>query len=571
MRSIDLHIEGAGQGAMETARTRLVVPMVLFALGFGFLLLRLMSIGLFGELSETTHFAEDEQVGYIAGRADIVDRNGIVLATNLKTASLAARPHMISEPEKLAKEIADILKNENRTEILNKLKSSRRHVWVSRKLTPKEVWQINSLGNPGLELEEEEERVYPQGHLAAHVLGYVGIDTQPFAGVERFFQDHLSDPLRSAEPLVLSLDIRVQHVLHSELKKSMDKFQAAGAAGLVMDVQTGEILAMSSLPDFDPNSPPGGSSKALFNKLTQGVYEMGSGFKTFTVAMALEQKVVSLEGGYDATDPLKVDRFTIHDDHAKKRWLNVPEIYTYSSNIGSALMARDVGADHQREFLHKIGMFEAPAIELSGVARPILPRQWGEVELMTVSYGHGIAITPVQLATGISAMINGGRHIPATLLRKSDSERFLISGGESPMEIPRVISEETSRTMRDLMRLAVEYGTGNAADVEGYFVGGKTGTAEKPGEGGYRKKDLISSFIGAFPMDNPRYVVFAMLDEPRGTEETFYMASGGWTAAPLVGEVVRQIGPLLGVLPKMRRKPRYENLILTSADRDSHH
>ncbi len=556
---------------METARTRLVVPMVLFVLGFGFLLLRLMSIGMFGELSETTHFAEAEQADYIAGRADIVDRNGIILATNLVTSSLAARPHMIADPEKLAAEISSILRDENRTEILNKLKSSRRHVWISRKLTPKEVWQINSLGNPALELEEEEKRIYPHGHLAAHVLGYVGIDTQPFAGVERFFQDHLSDPLRSGEPLVLSLDIRVQHILYTELKKSMDKFQAAGAAGLVMDVQTGEILALSSLPDFDPNNPPGGASEVLFNRLTQGVYEMGSGFKTFTVAMALEERVVSLEGGYDATDPLKVDRFTIHDDHAKKRWLNVPEIYTYSSNIGSALMARDVGVEKQREFLHKIGMFEAPGIELSGVATPLLPRQWGEVESMTVSYGHGIAITPVQLATGISAMVNGGRHIPATLLRKSDSERFLIAGGNSETITPRVISEETSRTMRDLMRLAVEYGTGGAADVDGYFVGGKTGTAEKPGEGGYRKKDLISSFVGAFPMDDPRYVVFAMLDEPKGTEDTFYFASGGWTAAPLVGDVVRQIGPLLGVAPEKRRKPRYENLILTSANRDEHH
>ena len=556
---------------METARTRLVVPMVLFALGFGFLLVRLMSIGMFGELSETTHFAAQDQVDYIAGRADIVDRNGIVLATNLKTSSLAARPYMIAEPEKLASEIAAILKNENRTEILNKLKSSRRHVWISRKLTPREIWQINSLGNPGLELEEEEERVYPHGHLAAHVLGYVGIDTQPFAGVERFFQDHLSDPLRSGEPLVLSLDIRVQHILHNELKKSMEKFQAIGAAGLVMDVHTGEILALSSLPDFDPNNPGAGNSQALFNKLTQGVYEMGSGFKTFTVAMALEQKVVSLEGGYDATEPLKVDRFTIHDDHAKERWLNVPEIYTYSSNIGSALMARDVGVDRQREFLRKIGMFEAPAIELSGVANPLLPRQWGEVESMTVSYGHGIAITPIQLASGVAAMVNGGRHIPATLLRKSDSERFLISRGGSDIEIPRVISEETSKTMRDLMRLAVEHGTGGAADVEGYFVGGKTGTAEKPGAGGYRKKDLISSFIGAFPMDNPRFLVFAMLDEPKGIEETFYKASGGWTAAPLVGEVVRQIGPLLGVAPQKRRKPRFEHLILTTANKGKQH
>tara|TARA_B100001939_G_scaffold200279_1_gene172146 strand:- start:14328 stop:15995 length:1668 start_codon:yes stop_codon:yes gene_type:complete len=548
------------------ARTRLIVPLVLFALGFGFLAIRLISIGAFGEMREGASYVAAAPRDYITGRADILDRNGVVLATNLLSPSLAARPRLISEPETVADKIVAILPDLNRVEVLNKLKSSSHHVWIKRKLSPREVWQINSLGEPGLELEQEEKRTYPHGPLAAHVLGYVGVDNQAFAGVERFFNDHLSDPVRVNEPLVLSLDIRVQHILRQELKAYMDKFSAKGAAGLIMDAQTGEILALSSLPDFDPNDYTGAGRDQMFNKVTQGVYEMGSGFKAFTVAMALESGVVDLEGGYDATEPLKVDRFTIRDDHAKKRWLSVPEIFTYSSNIGTALMARDIGAERQRAFLRKIGMMSEPSIELSGVASPLLPRQWGEVEMMTVSYGHGIAITPLQLASGIAALVNGGRHIPATLLRQGNGDRHRADPSGQSRRLSRVISEKTSRTMRDLMRLAVQYGTGRQADVQGYRVGGKTGTAEKPGKGGYREKDLVSSFVGAFPMNNPQYVVFAMLDEPRGIEETFYYATAGWTAAPLVGSVIEKVGPLLGVMPEKEQDPGLAHFILTSAD-----
>lgn len=552
----DLHLEGARRSAMEVARNRLMVPMVLFSLGFLILTVKLLAVGLFQDLSDVARMRGPNEKAFIMSRADIIDRNGVVLASNLKSASLAVRPRLIMDAEEVADGLLEILPELNRAQLLDKLKSSRSYAWIKRRLTPEQIWAINGLGYVGLELSDTERRVYPHGPLLSHVLGYVGIDNQPFAGVERFFEDRLSDPLRANEPLQLSIDIRLQHILHRELGNAMEKFSARGAGGLVMDIHTGEVLALASLPDFDPNDYGSAGDDQRFNRVLQGVYEMGSGFKTFTVAMALDHKIVNLSGGFDATEPLKVAGFTIRDDHAKKRWLSVPEIFTYSSNIGSALMAEKIGREKQQAFLEKLGLFEKASIEIGEVEKPLLPRQWGPVEMMTVSYGHGIAVSPLHLANGIAAMVNGGRLIPATLLVK-----------DKPTEGVRVISKKTSRMMADLLHLAVEYGTGSKAKVAHYSVGGKTGTAEKPGVGGYRKKDLVSSFVGVFPMENPRYVVFAMLDEPRGTKDTFNFATGGWTAAPVVGKVISYIGPLLGVMPVGVQKVKYKNLILASMDK----
>lgn len=555
-RNRDLQLEGSRRSAMEVARNRLMVPMVLFCLGFFTLMVKLVSVGLFQDLSDVARTAGLGDKPLIMARADIIDRNGVILASNLKSASLAVRPRLITDPEEVAAGLLEILPGLNAARLLDKLKSSRSHAWIKRRLTPQQIWAINGLGFVGLELSDTERRIYPHGALLSHILGYVGIDNQPFAGVERFFEDRLSDPLRANEPLQLSIDIRLQHILHRELGMAMDKFSARGAGGLVMDIHTGEVLALASLPDFDPNDYGSAVDDQRFNRILQGVYEMGSGFKTFTVAMALENKVVGLSDGFDATEPLKVAGFTIRDDHAKKRWLSVPEIFTYSSNIGSALMAEKIGRERQREFLGNLGLFEKSPIEIGEVERPLLPGQWGPVEMMTISYGHGIAVSPLHLANGIAAMVNGGRLIPATLLVK-----------DKPVGGVRVISEKTSRIMADLLHLAVEHGTGGMAKVKNYNVGGKTGTAEKAGGGGYRKKDLVSSFVGVFPMDNPRYVVFAMLDEPRGIKETFYYATGGWTAAPVVGNVISRIGPLLDVMPQVSQGAKYEDLILASADK----
>ena len=568
MRSADLHIEGAKSEAIEVARNRLIVPVFLFVLGFSVLLVRLVSIGLFEDISDQVVRARSAQVEIVRDRVDILDRNGIVMATNLPAPSLAVRPRLITDPEEAADRIVAVLPELNRTRVLNKLKSSRHFLYLRRNLSPTQVWQINALGYPGLILEQAEKRVYPQGNLASHVLGYVDVDNKPQAGVEKFFNDHLSNPVRSNDPLYLSLDLRVQHIVRQELKYAMDKFAAKGAAGIVMDVKTGEILAMTSLPDFDGNGSisPGGSEMKNRNILEP--YEMGSGFKTFTVAMALDSGTVKITDEFDATVPLKVGRRTIHDDHAKKRFLTVPEIFTYSSNIGASLMVRQVGVEYQKAYLEKFGMFDKPIIELTGLSRPILPRNWGEIQSMTVSYGHGIAVTPLHLVTGIAAVVNGGRLIPATLIRKDkaeDSLSFDTSSAPDYEDYPRVISAETSRKMRQLMRLAVDYGSGGNARVEGYRVGGKTGTAEKVVNGRYSRKNKITSFVGVFPMDDPKYVIFAMLDEPQGTEETFYKATGGWIAAPVVGKIISRIGPMLGVVPHADVETQYQNLILVNA------
>ena len=571
MRTADLRIEGAKSEAIEVARNRLIVPVFLFVLGFSVLIVRLVSISLFEDISDQIISAGSAKVEIVRERVDILDRNGIILATNLSAPSLAVRPRLIVAPEEVADKIVAVLPDLNRTRVLNKLKSSKHFLYLKRNLSPRQVWKINALGFPGLILEDAEKRVYPQGRLVSHVLGYVDVDNKPQAGVEKFFNEHLSNPVRTDEPLQLSLDVRVQHIMREELAYAMTKFSAKGAAGIVMDVRTGEILAMTSLPDFDGNGSIQPDAPEMKNRNILEPYEMGSGFKTFTIAMALDSGVVKLTDGFDATEPLKVGRRTIHDDHAKERVLNVPEIYTYSSNIGAALIIREVGVDYQKNYLEKFGMFDRANIELTGLSRPILPRHWGEIQSMTVSYGHGIAVTPLHLVTGIASIVNGGRLIPATLIRKdNDAESESYSSSEFGRDFARdedytqVISSETSRKMRHLMRLAVDYGSGRNAQVKGYRVGGKTGTAEKVVNGRYSRKDKITSFVGVFPMDDPQYVVFAMLDEPQGTEDTFYRATGGWVAAPVVGQVIRRIGPMLGVAPSMDVETKYQNLILVN-------
>lgn len=565
MRSADLHIDGSKSSAVEVARNRLIVPVFLFILGFSVLIVRLVSIGLFEDISDQIVQAHSAKAAIVRERVDILDRNGIVMATNLPAPSLAVRPRLITDPGETADKIIAVLPELNRLSVLNKLKSSRHFLYIKRNLSPTQVWNINALGYPGLVLEQAEKRIYPQGKLASHVLGYVDLDNAPQAGVEKFFNDHLSNPVRSDDPLYLSIDLRVQHIVRQELGLALNRFSAKGGAGIVMDVKTGEILAMTSLPDFDGNEAIDPHAPEMKNRNILEPYEMGSGFKAFTMAMALDSGAVKLTDEFDATVPLKVGRRTINDDHAKNRFLSVPEIFAYSSNIGASLIVRNLGIDYQKSYLERLGMFDRPVIELTGRSRPILPRRWDEIQSMTVSYGHGIAVTPLHLVTGIAAVVNGGRLIPATLIRK-DKNRDNASYGTLAFsheeDYPRVISAETSRKMRHLMRLAVNYGSGGSARVEGYRVGGKTGTAEKVVNGVYSRDEKITSFVGVFPMDNPKYVVFAMLDEPQGIEETFYRATGGWVAAPVVGQIISRIGPMLGVVPIKNIKTEYQNLIV---------
>ncbi len=518
-----IRIEGDRKTAIETGRNRLMVAGALFTAAFTVIGIRVIDVSVFSENTEpryTRSIAKDEKHN---GRADIVDRNGVL---------------------KLATALPDI----DVKVIEKKLRSNRGFVWLKRHLTPRQQYAVNRLGIPALNFQREARRMYPMGSLAAHALGFTDIDNKGLTGIERYFDKELRT---RQDNMALSIDVRVQHVLEHELGVAMKKFSAIGAAGLVMDVTTGEVVAMSSLPSFDPNQPNAIAQDLRFNRTTLGVYEMGSTFKIFTTAMALDAGTVSLHGGYDATNPIRVARFTIRDFHAKKRWLSVPEIFMYSSNIGTVKMALDVGIPGHRNFLTTIGMMKPVAIELSETGSPLSPNRWREINSMTISFGHGLAVSPLHLVAGVSAMVNGGIYRTPTLIRRNPSE--------TPVG-KRVITAETSAKMRRLMRLVVKNGTGRNAAAPGYLVGGKTGTAEKVSGRGYKKKALISSFVAAFPMHKPRYVVLAMLDEAKGTKETFGYATGGWVAAPVVGAVVRRIAPVLGMRPIKETDPVRETL-----------
>ena len=543
-----IRIEGDRKTAIEMGRNRLMVAGALFTAAFTVIGIRVIDVSVFSENTEpryTRSIAKDEKHN---GRADIVDRNGVLMATSLSTASLFANPRLVLDPEQAALKLATALPDIDVKVIEKKLRSNRGFVWLKRHLTPRQQYAVNRLGIPALNFQREARRMYPMGSLAAHALGFTDIDNKGLTGIERYFDKELRT---RQDNMALSIDVRVQHVLEHELGVAMKKFSAIGAAGLVMDVTTGEVVAMSSFPSFDPNQPNAIAQDLRFNRTTLGVYEMGSTFKIFTTAMALDAGTVSLHGGYDATNPIRVARFTIRDFHAKKRWLSVPEIFMYSSNIGTVKMALDVGIPGHRNFLTTIGMMKPVAIELSETGSPLSPNRWREINSMTISFGHGLAVSPLHLVAGVSAMVNGGIYRTPTLIRRNPS---VTPVGK------RVITAETSAKMRRLMRLVVKNGTGRNAAAPGYLVGGKTGTAEKVSGRGYKKKALISSFVAAFPMHKPRYVVLAMLDEAKGTKETFGYATGGWVAAPVVGAVVRRIAPVLGMRPIKETDPVRETL-----------
>lgn len=540
-------LEGLPQNALETGRTRLVVTGALFALAFALIGGRLVDVTVVKRGGEP-RFAQGLRQPPVAERADIVDRNGLLLATSLPTASLYADTKDVIDPAEAATKLSRALPELNEAEILAKLKSEKSFVWLRRSLTPRQEQAVNGLGIPGLYFQREDRRVYPHGALVAHALGFANIDNRGIAGVEQA----LDDVLRGGrEPIAMSIDLRVQHILREELQATIADFAAIGGTAVVLDVHSAEIVGMVSLPDFDPNRPSALPAETRFNRNTLGVYEMGSTFKIFTVAMALDAGSTTLTGGYDATLPLKIGRFTIRDDHAQKRWLTTPEIFMHSSNIGSARMALDVGAAGQRAFFGKLGFLKPVPVELPESGHPLIPRPWRPINVMTIAFGHGMAVTPLHLANGLATVVNGGILRQPTLLKRPEPA---IPG-------ERVISDKTSDQMRRLLNLVVERGTGKKAAAPGYVVGGKTGTAEKVGNGGYRRKALLSSFVGAFPMHAPRYVVLVSVDEPKGNKKSFGFATAGWVAAPAVSRIVQRIGPVLGVTPVNQDAPEIRQAV----------
>ncbi|HVZ08912.1 peptidoglycan D,D-transpeptidase FtsI family protein [Rhodopila sp.] len=482
-------------------------------------------------------------------RAMITDRNGQPMAISLNTVALFADPRQIANPEEVAQELKQVLPNLDVADTIARLKRDKKFVYLDREITPREQLQINNLGIPGIDFQPTQHRQYPLGRTAAQVLGGVDVDERGFAGVERYFDERLRT---NSDPLRLSIDLQIQAAVREELLKAMDTFTAIGAAGIVMDVHTGEVLAMVSLPDYDANDVRTAPAEDRFNRPVEGTYEPGSTFKLQTASMALDSGLVHIWDEFDAAHVIRIGRFTITDFEGKHRWLYLPEVLAYSSNLGAARIAATVGGERQRAWLRAMGMFEKTGIELPEAARPIVqPAQnWKEIVTMTVGFGHGISVTPLHVVRGTAAVANGGILVRPTILA--------LPPGDVP-EGKRVMQQSTSDTMRKLMRLVVTDGFGKSAEVAGYYPGGKTGTAEKvSAHGGYRKHANVAAFMCVFPMNAPRYAVYMMLDEPHATKATYGYATAGWVAAPAAGRVIARIGPMLGLLPDIADKPQID-------------
>lgn len=538
---------------LDMAKTRLLIMCCTFLLLFLVIIGRLVDVSLLrGEGEEGTAMAK--ALSGTGFRADIVDRNGELLATSLSTSSLYANARVILDAKEAAEKLTQVLPELRYKETLQRLQSGKVFVWLARHLTPQKQAEILRLGIPGIYFQKDQRRVYPHGELFAHVLGYTDIDNQGLGGIERKFNEFL---LSKKEPINLSLDIRVQHVLRDELLAGIKKYKAQGGAGLVMNVQTGEIIAMVSLPDFDPNQVGkiGSRKEALFNRITLGSYEMGSSFKIFNTALYLESGIANLSTTFDVSAPLHVGRFKITDFHPAHYPLTVAEIFTESSNIGAAKMAMQMGSSLQKAFFEKLGLFRTPSLEISEVGSPLYPKQWTESTMITASYGYGISISPLQLVTAIAGVVNNGVMQQPTLLKVDPSG---LGQGT------RILSEKTSEIMRKLMYMVVAQGTGRKAQVKGYEVGGKTGTANTIEAGSYKEGNNITSFVGAFPMNRPQYSVLIMVDRPRAVEGTYGFNAAGWNAAPIAGKVIGRIAPLLQVVPtsEVRIQPEENSMLI---------
>ncbi len=486
----------------------------------------------------------ENQLRHAVSRPDTVDRNGLMLASDIRVYWLFADPGQIIGVDETIERLSRVLSAEDMIGLRTKLSSQSRFEWVKRGLTPKEAAAVHNLGLPGLHLIQEPQRVYPAGDTAVHVLGHTNVDNQGLAGIEKYI-DSAQQATGSAGDtgdrgrVQLSIDLRIQHALHEELTEARKRYQAEALGGIVLDVHTGEVLALAGLPDYDPNRREASLKPGLHNRFYYDAYELGSVFKTFAIAMALDGGTARIDDRIDVLTPLRMGRFTLHDRHAHSRYLTVEEVFTHSSNTGAARLALAVGGERQRAFFEKLGLMEPMQTELGPTARPLFPEKWRDVNTMTMAYGHGISVPPFAFAVATAALINGGNKITPTFLPR-------LPGQASPPG-EQVVSAETSAAMRRLFLANVENGTGTQAKVPGYRVGGKTGTAWKPSKGGY-SQDVITSFVAAFPMDDPQYLVFVVIDEPK-PEQPGKRTEAGHNAAPTAGAIIRRIAPMLGIAP----------------------
>jgi cell division protein FtsI (penicillin-binding protein 3) len=534
----------------DKSAVRIVVAGAAFTLVFMTIAARLVHLALTPDTQTGLRHASAADIS--AARPDIVDRSGAIMATDVRTASIFAEPRKILDKDEAVELLTAVLPDLNARELRDKLGTKRGFVWIKREITPRQQAEVHRLGIPGLGFLPENKRVYPNGPIGAHVLGFANVDNQGIAGIEKYIDGRGLSDLAGAgmissaadlKPVQLSLDLRATHVVRDELVKGMERFKAKAAAGLILDVNTGEVIALVSLPDYDPNNPVDALEKDRINRINVGVYEMGSTFKAITTAMALDSGKISINSTFDARSALRYGRFKINDYHGTNRVLTVPEIFVHSSNIGTARMAMAIGVDGHRAFLKKLGQLDRMRTELPESAEPIVPARWGELNTMTISFGHGLAVAPLQAAAATAALVNGGIFIQPTFLKRGEEEAK--SGS------PRVVKADTSEALRYVMRLNAERGSARKASVSGYFIGGKTGTAEKVVDRRYSKNKLFTSFMAIVPADKPKYLFVTLYDEPQGIKETQGFATAAWNAGDTTGKIIERVGPLLGLPPRL--------------------
>lgn len=485
----------------------------------------------------------------LASRPDILDRNGEVLATDIRTVSLFAEPNKIVDADEAVEKLTTVLPDLDMKGTYKKLANRNSHfAWLRRQLSPKQQSQILALGIPGIGFRPEKRRFYPGGPTAAHILGYVNIDNRGVAGMEKYIDDQGLADLASVgmtsdqplEPIKLSIDVRVQNIVRDVVANAVTNYEAKGAGAVILDINTGEVLAMASAPDFDPNNPLEGAKEGWLNRMSNGTFEMGSTFKTFSLAMALDTGKVKLTDSFDARQSLRIGGFTIHDFHGQQRWLTLPEVFQYSSNVGTARIIDIVGIDAQKDYLTKLGLLTKMRTELPEVKMPSQPKVWKKINSVTISFGHGVSTTPLQTAVAGAALVNGGRLIEPTFLPRTRQQ------ADDVAEV--VVKKSTSDDVRYLFKLNGIKGSGRNADVPGFNVGGKTGTADKVVNGRYASNLNFNAFLAAFPIDDPKYVVLTFCDEPHNGEKGQNIAA--FTAAPMVKNIISRAAPILGVEPK---------------------
>lgn len=531
---------------IEMARRRLAIARGLILISFFVIAGRLVEVMIFrNEPHLEAQLSNPCQLNI--PRSDIVDRRGEVLATHLITASVYANPKVILNAKEAAKKLTKVLPHIRYDFLYQRLTSQKGFVWLTRHISPKTQHDITQLGIPGIYLRKDYCRVYPYGPLVSHVLGYCGIDNNGLSGVEKFFDIRLQN---DKTPLRLSIDVRLQHIVCDELQKSIAEFEAIAGNAILMDLKTGEVLAMVSLPHFNPNLPNGNKPETTFNRNTLGVYEPGSTFKILNTAIALESGSATSKSIFDATHPIKIGRFTVTDFKGKNRELTLAEAFVYSSNIAAIKIAQQFGSKIQKNYFEKFGVFKPETVQVPEIGQPLIPSAWSSATTMTASYGYGISVTPLQILTIVGGIINGYKPIPTLILENQQ-------GGVERISAP-MVSSKTSQIIRDLMRINATEGTSRKVDEGGFSVFAKTGTAYQAKNKGYgHNKSRTTSCVGGFPYNNPRYVFLVMLDDPKGSKSTYGYATAGWNAAPTAGKIISRVAPLLGVqpLPESEKEP----------------